>query len=79
MSPTQCRMARAALQWSQNDLAKAARVRQETVSGFEGGNDSRRSTIENMRAAFETAGVVFVGAGEASLAGGPGVRLREQG
>lgn len=79
MSPMQCRMARAALQWSQNDLAKAAKVRQETVSGYEGGNDSRRSTVEAMRSALEAAGVVFVGAGETSLSGGAGVRLRKQG
>lgn len=76
MTPEQCRMARAALQWSQGDLANAAKVRQETVSGFEGGNDSRRSTVEAMRRALESAGVVFVSVGEASLAGGPGVRLK---
>lgn len=76
MTPEQCRMARAALQWSQGELASAAKVRQETVSGFEAGKDSRRSTVAAMRSALEMAGVVFVGAGEASLAGGPGVRLK---
>lgn len=74
----QCRMARAAVGWSQSDLAKAAKVRQETVSGFEGGNDSRRSTVETMRQALEDQGVTFVGASEASLAGGEGVRFQRK-
>lgn len=69
-------MARAAVGWSQGDLAKAAKVRQETVSGFEGGSDSRRSTVAAMRSALEAQGVMFVAAGEASLNGGPGVRFK---
>lgn len=76
MTPDQCRMARAALQLSQGQLAKAADVRQETVSGFEGGNDSRRSTVDKLQRELERRGVVFVANGEASLSGGPGVRLR---
>lgn len=76
MTPVQCRMARAALEWAQGDLAKAAEVRQATVSGFEAGKDSRRSTVEAMRTAMEAAGVIFIGTGEASLSGGAGVRLR---
>lgn len=76
MTPDQCRMGRAAVQWSQADLARAAKVRQETVSGFEGGNDSRRSTVSAMQAALESAGVVFIGPDETSLSGGPGARLR---
>lgn len=69
-------MARSALEWSQSDLAQAANVRQSTVSGFEGGNDSRRSTVERMRQALDAAGVQFIGSGEASLSGGAGVRLK---
>ncbi len=76
MTPLQCRMGRAALGWSQSDLAKAANVRQETVSGFESGGDSRRSTVSAMRLEMEIAGVVFLAAGEASLSGGEGVRAR---
>ncbi|MCH8617166.1 helix-turn-helix domain-containing protein [Sphingomonas sp. SM33] len=69
-------MGRAALGWSQRQLAEAAKTRQETVSGFEAGNDSRRSTVAKMRGALEAAGVVFLSSGEASLAGGEGVRLK---
>lgn len=76
LNPEQCRMARAALQWSQSDLAAKAGVRQETVSGFEGGNDARRSTVQTIREALEAGGVLFVGAGEASIAGGAGVRMK---
>jgi transcriptional regulator with XRE-family HTH domain len=76
MTPLQCRTARAALDWSQVQLAEAAKVRQETVSGFERGSDARRSTVDKLRSALEAGGVVFVGNGEASIAGGPGVRLK---
>jgi transcriptional regulator with XRE-family HTH domain len=76
MTPIQCRMARAALDWSQQQLADAAKVRQVTVSEFERGSDARRSTIEKLRNALERGGIVFVAA---DAAGGPGVRLREQG
>jgi predicted transcriptional regulator len=69
-------MARAALEWSQGDLAEAAKVRQETVSGFERGSDARASTVAKMREALEGGGVIFISAGEASIAGGFGVRLK---
>ena len=72
-------MARAALGLSIADLAAASGVRTMTISGFERGSDSRRSTIEKLQAALHARGVVFIGAGEASLVGGPGVRLKEQG
>lgn len=75
MTPVQCRMARAAVEWSQQQLADAAKVRQVTVSEFERGSDARRSTIEKLREALSAAGVVFLGDGEASLSGGTGVRL----
>ncbi|WP_010162588.1 helix-turn-helix transcriptional regulator [Sphingomonas sp. PAMC 26617] len=74
MTPQQCRMARAALEWSQQQLADAAAVRQTTVSDYERGGDARRSTVQKLRAAMEQAGVVFVGAGEVSMSGGAGVR-----
>lgn len=78
MTPIQCRMARAALDVSQGALAQAAGVRQVTVSDFErGDSDARRSTVEKLRTALEAKGVVFVTAGEASLSGGAGVRLKD--
>jgi len=74
MTPQQCRMARAALEWSQQQLADAAAMRQVTVSDYERGGDARRSTVQKLRAAMEQAGIVFVGAGEVSMGGGAGVR-----
>jgi transcriptional regulator with XRE-family HTH domain len=77
LTPLQCRLARTVLDWPQQRLADEAKVRQTTISDFERGSDARRSTIEKLKAALEGAGVVFIGAGEASLSGGPGVRLKE--
>jgi transcriptional regulator with XRE-family HTH domain len=76
MTPEQCRMARAALEWSQSDLANNAKVRQVTVSEYERGSDARRSTVEKLREALEAGGVIFFAAGDGVPAGGPGVRLR---
>lgn len=72
MKPMQCRMARAALQWTTSDLGKRAGVGANTVNRFETGQDARVSSVDKMRAALESAGVIFVEEnGE-----GPGVRLR---
>jgi len=72
MTPTQCRMARAALEWSTSDLARAANVGAATVNRFETGQDARISTVEKLRRALEAAGVVFI----AENGDGVGVRLR---
>ncbi|OYW61996.1 MAG: transcriptional regulator [Rhizobiales bacterium 12-68-15] len=74
MSPAQCRAARALLDWSQQQLADAARIGVVTVRQFEGGaSEPRNSTLTVMRAALETAGVIFVPEnGE-----GAGVRLKK--
>lgn len=76
MTPTQCRMARAALSMSNSDLAEAAQVGVNTLSRFEQGQDVRHSSVVTLQAALEAAGVSFVAEGETSLAGGAGVRLR---
>jgi transcriptional regulator with XRE-family HTH domain len=66
-------MARAALDWSTSDLARAANVGANTVNRFETGQDARMSSVDKMRSALESAGVIFVDEnGE-----GPGVRLRK--
>ena len=75
MKPAQVRMARAALNWSLADLAKASGVHRNTISNFEterfGGDPEKTAAI---RAALEAAGVIFVEQnGE-----GPGVRLRKE-
>ena len=66
-------MARAALDWSTQDLAAKAGVGVNTVNRFEAGQDARVSSVEKMRTALESAGVIFV----AENGEGPGVRLRK--
>lgn len=66
-------MARAALAWSTTELASKAGVGSNTVNRFEAGQDARVSSVDKMRAALETAGVIFV----AENGEGPGVRLRK--
>lgn len=74
ITPSQCRAARALLDWPQQQLADAAQVGIVTVRQFEGGGSRpRRPTLYVMRRAFEAAGVIFMEEnGE-----GPGVRLRK--
>jgi len=70
MTPQQCRTARAWLDWSQDDLAVAARVSLSTVRDFE---KQRRVPIANnlgaMKAALESNGVSFVFDGQGVAAG----------
>jgi transcriptional regulator with XRE-family HTH domain len=73
MKPEQCRMARAALDWSTQQLADAAGVGRNTVNRYESGGDARMSSVEKMRHALEAAGVQFI----AENGGGAGVRLRK--
>lgn len=54
MTPKQCRMARAALQWTTVDLANAASVNPTTVNNFENGKDTYASTISKLRKAIES-------------------------
>lgn len=76
ITPSQCRMARAALQWSLKVLAKRSRVNHVTINRFETGQAaSNPSTLAAIRAALETAGIEFI----AENGGGPGVRLRKPG
>lgn len=49
-------MARAALQWTTNDLAKAASVNPTTVNNFENGKDTYASTIQKLKTALEAKG-----------------------
>lgn len=76
MTPSQCRMARAALGLSIRELAALTEMHHPTISNFERGGGCYASTVEKLQRALEAEGVVFVANGEASLSGGPGVRLR---
>ena len=59
MNVVQCRMGRAALNWSGKDLAEAARVSALTVVRFEGGQAVRADSLAAMQSAMEAAGVQF--------------------
>ena len=75
MKPAQARMARAALNWSLQDLADASAVHRNTISNFETGRYAGDpEKIAAMQAALERAGVVFI----AENGGGAGVRLRKE-
>ena len=72
ITPAQCRAARALLDWSQQQLAEAARVGVVTVRQFEAGaSQPRNSTVDVVIRALEAAGVEFI----AENGGGAGVRL----
>jgi len=71
----QCRAARALLEWNQQELALKANVGIVTVHQFESGvSQPRRSTLDVIRRAFESAGVEFID----ENGGGPGVRLKRR-
>nr|WP_232365845.1 XRE family transcriptional regulator [Methylocystis silviterrae] len=65
MTPGQCRAARAFLQISQDDLAKAASVGVSTVRDFEVGKRAPiAATQAAMRSALEAKGIRFVDCGD---------------
>ena len=66
-------MARAALGWTTQDLAREASVGANTINRFEAGQDARVSSVDKMRAALEAAGVEFI----PQNGGGAGVRMRQ--
>jgi transcriptional regulator with XRE-family HTH domain len=76
LTPTQCKMARAALGWGVRELADAACVNVNTVTRFESGKKANVSTRKLIQQAFEAAGLAFIAEGEESLSGGPGVRVK---
>ncbi len=74
LSPEQCRAARAFLDLSQIDLARAAGLGRSTVGDFEAGaRTPSPESLATLRATLEAAGVEFIDAD----GGGPGVRSRE--
>jgi transcriptional regulator with XRE-family HTH domain len=75
MDRIQCRMARAALGLGVRELANLAKVSPDTIARFERGEELRERTLDDIRAALDSAGVEFI----AANGGGPGVRLRKRG
>jgi len=76
ITPAQIRAARALIGWKQTELAKAAGLSEMSVKNIERGlTDPRVSTLQAIRRALESAGVVFLANGDAAM--GEGVSLRE--
>lgn len=75
LTPEQSRAARGLVDWSQTELGTRSNLSESTVRDFEKGRRvPSQNNIAAIRAALETAGVIFVDQnGE-----GPGVRLRKQ-
>ncbi|MEM9618073.1 MAG: XRE family transcriptional regulator [Pseudomonadota bacterium] len=75
-------MARGHLRWSVKDLHEKSGVSISTIKRMEevdGVSNARGSSMEAVRKTLEAEGIRFVGDKEASLAGGPGVRLEKAG
>ncbi|WP_105435693.1 helix-turn-helix domain-containing protein [Neorhizobium tomejilense] len=69
ISPAQCRAARALLQWSQQQLAEAAKVGVVTIRQFEAGAvEPRQATVQAIQIAAEQAGISFPGRNSVHLA-----------
>jgi transcriptional regulator with XRE-family HTH domain len=74
ITASQCRAARALLDWSQQHLASQSRVGIVTIRQLEAGvHEPRPATLQVVRQALESAGVEFID----ENGGGPGVRLRK--
>ena len=56
-------MARAALDWTQHDLAKASGVSWRTITRFEAGESVLPGRVQKLRAAFEAEQISFVDSG----------------
>jgi transcriptional regulator with XRE-family HTH domain len=60
LSPVQSKMARVALGWGVRDLAHTTKVASDTISRLERGEQLRDRTLDDIRAAFEAAGIEFL-------------------
>ncbi len=75
VTSAQCRGARGLLGWSQQKLAREARVGIVTVHQLEAGvSQPRSATLNVIRRALEAGGIEFID----ENGGGPGVRLRKR-
>lgn len=75
ITPSQCRAARALLEWSQQDLASRSKVARKTLADFEGGKSTPYArTLDDIRDALVAAGIEFI----PENGGGVGVRFRQR-
>ena len=73
----QIRMARSALKWSARELAERTGLAMKTIQRIEaidGTPSSYSSTLTDLKACFESAGIEFIGTPDE----GPGVRMHTQ-
>lgn len=76
ITASQCRAARAMLDWSPEELGEAAGVDPADLVSFESGQSrSDPQLSDKLRAALEKAGISFIDNNQTSAAGGPGLRL----
>jgi transcriptional regulator with XRE-family HTH domain len=73
MNALQLKMARVALGLGVKEAAALTGVSHDTITRLEGGQTLKPATVDKVRAALETAGVIFV----EENGDGPGVRLRK--
>ena len=74
LTPHQSRAARALINWSQAELAKAANTGLSTIRNFEKGRSTpTRNNLSAIQTALENAGVELI----PENGGGPGVRLKK--
>jgi len=74
----QLRAARALLKLKQSEVAELTGVSEPTIRRLENGSGPlgvHSSTLDKLQQGLEKAGVQFISEDEASLDGGPGVRL----
>ncbi len=73
LTASQCRGARAMLDWTQIELAERSGVDVNTIRNFENGKHTPQEANQvSIREALESGGVEFIERGN----GGPGARLR---
>jgi predicted transcriptional regulator len=76
ITPEQCRMGRSALDWSQQELAKHARVARKTVADFElHATTPYARTLKDVIDVMTKAGVIFIDPVDGR---GPGVSMTEE-
>ena len=75
ITASQCRAARALINWSQDDLSKASAVGRATLANFESEKSTPYDrTLRDIQSSLESAGVIFIDTGD--VAQGYGVTVR---